>query len=139
MKISKHIQTEKAFTLVEMLVVVAIVAIIVTIVGVALAEALKKSRDTKLANTINQVEAAKIHYYMDTKDAGEPPLNLLANYIRNEGMVNSGPEIFYTVQGWEAAGNPPTANAGALLGGIPGAFRIKPNIRGTKPELVAVP
>ena len=119
---------------------VIIVGIIATIAIPSLRTSVSGARETKIRNALNQVDAAKIQYFLDTKDPGVPPLNTLATYITNEGAVVGGQEIFYTVQAWKArvSQSVPTAT-GALFGGIPGNMLIQPNAKDVPASLLLTP
>lgn len=145
-----NIKKSRGFTITEMLIVVVILGIIAGIAIPALFGSVADARSKKIEAALRQVEQAKTHYYLDTKNAGEPPLETtiaadgtkvlgLADYIRDEGSRTGGAEMFYTKEGWAATGQAATGKEGALLDGIKGSYRIKPNGHGVYPELVGAP
>ena len=72
MKLSKHTQRGSAFTLVELLVVIGIIAILVALLLPALASAREKARSAACKNHLRQIGLALQMYVHD--NGGYPPL-----------------------------------------------------------------
>lgn len=60
-------KNKKAFTLIELLIVVAIIAILVTLVAFGYANAQKSSRDNKRKSDLQAIGAAYLMHYQETK------------------------------------------------------------------------
>lgn len=124
-----HSRNNKGFSFIELLIVVIVVGILVAIAHAALNTSLKDARTTKVMVALTRTDEAKIRYYMDTKDPGEPSLTDLATYME-QGQYGGGAEMFYTDAAWLALGNTITIkNTEKLLGGVKGNHVIKPNAR----------
>lgn len=129
----KRKPNQRGFTLIESLVVIMIVGILVALAHSALRLAREDARTVKEDVTLARVDEAKIRYYLDTKDEGEPSLATLATYI--EQGAYGGAEIFYTKAAWERD-NGSDPDAGKLLGGVKGFKVIKPNTRQVPATLI---
>jgi len=99
MNITKFQQKHKGFTLIEMLVVIAIIGILAGIVLVVLANARIKARDARIISEMGQIRSAAAVYYDDNTysftglscGVTAPPLDILCVDIDNQGGVLINP------------------------------------------------
>jgi type II secretory pathway pseudopilin PulG len=131
---NNHKEKPQAFSVIELQVTLLIVGFLVALAVGALHTSRHDAQITRLEDTLARVREAKIHYYLDTKNPGEPPLDVLAGYANIQG---GGEEIFYSKPLWEAShGADP--HAGIFLKGTAfekKAARIAPGNRETNPSV----
>jgi prepilin-type N-terminal cleavage/methylation domain-containing protein len=93
---------EVGMTLVEILVVIAIIAALAAIIYPAIMDSLKKSQAAIIAQRIDAVQKAKVQYLIDAQTNGTPPppdtnpapLPSLAPYLTRFGIqINSQTEL----------------------------------------------
>jgi type II secretion system protein G len=87
MKILKHKLNKKGFTILELLVVVAIIGLLAGVVMYAVNDARKKARDAKRLSDIKQIQNALELYYDDY--GYYPPRNSAVTSIENNCNVDS--------------------------------------------------
>lgn len=82
------IRRNRAFTLIEILVVVAIIALLSSVVLNSLAEARMKANDTKIAEDLRQVRKAIEIYYNDNNSFPDPTI-LSSGNQKNDDILSS--------------------------------------------------
>ncbi|MBK8871456.1 MAG: prepilin-type N-terminal cleavage/methylation domain-containing protein [Elusimicrobia bacterium] len=84
--------TKKGFTLIELMIVVAIIGILAAIAIPKFAELITKSKESSAKGTLGAVRSAITIYYSDTE--GYFPLQLPTNFIARD----SGVEVIWTIR-----------------------------------------
>jgi prepilin-type N-terminal cleavage/methylation domain-containing protein len=87
-------RTEVGMTLVEILVVIAIIAALAGIIYPAIIDSLKKSQAAMIAQRLDAVQKAKVQYEIDAQTNGSPPqpdsspvpFSLVAPYLTRYGV-----------------------------------------------------
>jgi len=101
-----HRSRKGGFTLIEMLVVIAIIAILTGIIITGLVGSKAKARDAKRASDLSQIALA-IEQYFDRCDQYPPPLSVDSNFIIDSDML-----------GWKN-GCPSGVTLGSFISSIP--------------------
>ena len=89
--LNKHATKRKGFTLVEIMIVVAIIALLAALAVPGFLRARKRSQATTLLNSLRLVDAAKDQYAIDTNKASVQPLceDLQGYFKTNSTIYNS--------------------------------------------------
>jgi prepilin-type N-terminal cleavage/methylation domain-containing protein len=94
----KKLSAKRAgFTLVEIMIVVAIIALLAAIAVPGFLRARKRSQATKILNDLRMIDGAVDQYAIDTGRKGGDPVAVAdwTNYIKkNELLYNTGADLF---------------------------------------------
>ncbi len=104
----------KGFTLIELMVVIAIIGILASIITVSLASSRAKARDAKRISDIRTIQLALEEYYNDngtypTAIYGSP--SPIANYLPNTPLDPKDNSTQYKYNAWNAANTIPCGSA----------------------------
>lgn len=97
---------KKGFTLIEMLIVVAIVGLLASVVVLGIGNARERARDAKRAGDIRQIQNAAEAFYATNN-------TYPANLGQMDGAPTLGPNGTGDEYGWESTGS--TYNVGACM------------------------
>jgi len=93
---AKRVRRNEGFTLIELLVVIALIALLVTIVIVALDQAQARARDSERRAEVDSIRKALAFYYTEK---GRYPTSTPTDWIKLEDATTSAP-IYQALQEW---------------------------------------
>jgi prepilin-type N-terminal cleavage/methylation domain-containing protein len=113
----KKLTTKRAgFTLVEIMIVVAIIALLAAIAVPGFLRARKRSQASKILNDLRMIDSAVDQYAIETgKKSGDPiAVTDWTNYIKKDTMLyTTGADLFGDVYGTQTVDSLPAAPAAA--------------------------
>ncbi len=104
------------FTLVEIMIVVAIIALLASIAVPGFLRARKRSQATRILNDLRIIDGAVDQYAIETNKLGGVTVNTVdwTNYMKKGSVLyNTGKDIFGNGYGVQTVDNLPKAPAGA--------------------------
>jgi prepilin-type N-terminal cleavage/methylation domain-containing protein len=113
------------FTLVEIMIVVAIIALLAAIAVPGFLRARKRSQASKILNDLRMIDAAVDQYAIETNRTTGNPVGVLdwTNYVKkNSILYNTGANLFGTTYGPQTVDTIPSVDAAtyALLSDVAG-------------------
>jgi prepilin-type N-terminal cleavage/methylation domain-containing protein len=106
------------FTLVEIMIVVAIIALLAAIAVPGFLRARKRSQASRILNDLRLIDSAVDQYAIETNKASGAPVNVSdwTNYLKKNSLLyNSGADIFGNPYNGQTVDTLPKAPAGAWL------------------------
>jgi prepilin-type N-terminal cleavage/methylation domain-containing protein len=107
-------RTAHAFTLVEIMIVVAIIALLAAIAVPGFLRARKRSQASKIINDLRLIDAAVDQYAIETSKATSAPVNTTdwTNYLKKDTLLyNTGADLFGNAYGPQTVDSLPSVNA----------------------------
>jgi prepilin-type N-terminal cleavage/methylation domain-containing protein len=104
------------FTLVEIMIVVAIIALLAAIAVPGFLRARKRSQASKILNDLRLIDAAVDQYAIETNRASGATVNVVdwTNYLKkNSVLYNTGADLFGATYGNQTVDSLPKASASA--------------------------
>jgi prepilin-type N-terminal cleavage/methylation domain-containing protein len=104
------------FTLVEIMIVVAIIALLAAIAVPGFLRARKRSQASRILNDLRLIDAAVDQYAIETNKASGNTVNTVdwTNYLKkNSTLYNTGQDLFGNAYGVQTVDSLPKAPAGA--------------------------
>ena len=99
----KHLNTKRAgFTLVEIMIVVAIIALLAAIAVPGFLRSRKRSQATKVINDLRMIDSAMDQYAIETGKKTDDPIAVAdwTNYVKKDSMLyNTGKDLFGNTYG----------------------------------------
>ncbi len=97
----QHHSNGAGFTLMELLIVIAVIGILVSISTVAYSSAQKKTRDTRRKNDLKAIQNAFEQYYADTSNNYPSTCSVSTTYLPNGLPLDPKTGVAYTsTSGW---------------------------------------
>ena len=116
---SKKLNTNRSgFTLVEIMIVVAIIALLAAIAVPGFLRARKRSQASRILNDLRLIDAACDQYAIETNKASGAAVNISdwTNYLKKNSMLyNTGNDLFGDPYGSQTVDSLPKAPASAWL------------------------
>jgi prepilin-type N-terminal cleavage/methylation domain-containing protein len=106
------------FTLVEIMIVVAIIALLAAIAVPGFLRARKRSQASRILNDLRLIDSAVDQYAIETNKASGAPVNVSdwTNYLKKNSLLyNTGADIFGNSYQGQTVDSLPKAPAGAWL------------------------
>lgn len=130
-----HSYRQRAFTLIEMLVVIAIIALLAALITPVISKAMKSAKRTKAASNLHQTGIAMMNYRLDHNDEVVPSADLrgsdeqwyilLSPYASGQARNANDTEILEVF--WDPIWDPGTTDSGNPITWFTGfAFNAKP-------------
>jgi prepilin-type N-terminal cleavage/methylation domain-containing protein len=114
----KKLQTRRgAFTLVEIMIVVAIIALLAAIAVPGFLRARKRSQATKILNDLRMIDSAIDQYAIETGRKSSDPVAVAdwTNYVKkNAVLYNTGQDLFVDIYGPQTVDSIPQVPPNAL-------------------------
>src|SRR5438874_1880685 len=107
-------RTAHAFTLVEIMIVVAIIALLAAIAVPGFLRARKRSQASKIINDLRLIDAAVDQYAIETSKATSAPVNTTdwTNYLKKDTLLyNTGADLFGNDYGPQTVDSLPSVNS----------------------------
>lgn len=111
----KHLNTKRAgFTLVEIMIVVAIIALLAAIAVPGFLRARKRSQASKILNDLRMIDSALDQYAIETSKKGGDPIAVAdwTNYVKKDTpLYATGNDMFGRAYGPQTVDSLPKVNA----------------------------
>jgi len=114
--LNKFTTKRAGFTLVEIMIVVAIIALLAAIAVPGFLRSRKRSQAAKVLNDLRMIDAAVDQYAIETSKVSSAPVNTVdwTNYVKKDSVLyNTGQDLFGDDYGAQTVDSLPACPAGA--------------------------